>query len=159
VPPPALAKEHVHPSGGFSFKTPEAWTVARLPGDPDAVVAAGDRVLVRFVDRPGDNGYDSFHGACMLERLAPPMETSPTVKYEYDFVGGVISNRRALDSAFVVEYDQPIDGEKIWRQRNVTIVGEGHSVCLVGYAPLSLWKKSAQTRALLDAVLGSVTFR
>jgi hypothetical protein len=87
------------------------------------------------------------------------MENSPNVKYEYDFVGGMIANRRALDSAFVVEYDRPILGERVWRQRNVSVVGEGHSICLVSYAPLSRWKKSAETRALLDAVLASVTFR
>jgi hypothetical protein len=41
----------------------------------------------------------------------------------------------------------------------VTIVGNGSSLCAITYAPLPLWKKSAPTRALLDAVLGSVTFR
>jgi hypothetical protein len=41
----------------------------------------------------------------------------------------------------------------------VTIVGNGSSLCAITYAPLTVWKKSAPTRALLDAVLASVTFR
>jgi hypothetical protein len=41
----------------------------------------------------------------------------------------------------------------------VSIVGNGTSLCAVTYAPATLWKKSAPTRALLDAVLASVTFR
>ena len=79
---------------------------------------------VRFVHLAGDYGYDSLHGACMLERLAPPQQTSPVIKYEYDYVGGPVGgDRRALDSAFVVRYDNAIDGHKEWRQRNVTVVG------------------------------------
>ncbi len=155
----ALTQEHVHPSGAFSFRTPEGWRVEPVPDEPEALLAAGDGLLVRFVYRPGENGYDSLHGACMLERLAPPMETSPRVEYEYDFVDGMVANRRALDSAFIVRYDHPILGATTWRQRNLTIVGEGDSLCLVGYAPLPLWKKSAEARALLGAVLGSVAFR
>src|SRR5256885_17201676 len=84
---------------------------------------------------------------------------APVVRYEYDYVGGVVANRRALDSAFVVSYDQPLLGQRQWRQRNVTIVGNGDSLCAITYAPLALWEKSAPTRALLDAALGSVTFR
>ena len=120
----------------------------------------GDGVVVRFIYRDGENnGYDSLHGVCMLERLAPAMEMQPVVEYEYDYVGGLIGNRRALDSAFVVSYDNPILGATQWRQRNVTIVGDGVSLCAITFAPLPLWKKSAPTRVLLDAVLGSVTFR
>lgn len=157
--PPPLPAEHRHPSGGFAFRTPEAWKVETPPESPETLNAAGDGVLVRFVYRDGENGYDSLHGACMLERLAPAMDMAPTVEYEYDYVGGVIGNRRALDSAFVVRYDQPVLGARQWRQRNVTIVGNGASLCAITYAPLPLWKKSPPTRALLDAVLGSVTFR
>ncbi len=159
VPPPPLPAEHRHPSGGFAFRTPDAWKVVTPAESPETLNAAGDGVFVRFVYRDGEAGYDSLHGLCMLERLAPAMDMFPVVEYEYDYVGGVISDRRALDSAFVVKYDQPILGAREWRQRNVTIVGNGASLCAITYAPLPLWRKSAQTRALLDAVLGSVTFR
>ena len=159
VPPPPLPAEHRHPSGGFAFRTPETWKVDSPAENPETLNAAGDGVVVRFLYRDGESGYDSLHGACMLERLAGAMDMDPVVRYEYDFVGGVIGDRRALDSAFVVTYDKPILGERVWRQRNVTIVGNGSSLCAITYAPLPLWKKSAPTRALLDAVLGSVTFR
>ena len=46
----------------------------------------------------------------MLVRLAGPMDTFPQVDYEYDFVGGEVGERRALDSAFVVHYDEPVEG-------------------------------------------------
>jgi hypothetical protein len=159
APPPPLPTPHQLPSGGFAFRTPEAWKVVSTPENPDTLNAAGDGVAVRFVYHEGETGYDSFHGACMLERLAGAMEMEPVVQYEYDFVGGVIGDRRALDSAFVVTYDKPIQGERQWRQRSVSIVGNGTSLCAVTYAPATLWKKSAPTRALLDAVLASVTFR
>jgi hypothetical protein len=159
APPPPLPTLHQLPSGGFAFRTPEAWKVVSTPENPDTLNAAGDGVAVRFVYHEGETGYDSFHGACMLERLAGAMEMEPVVQYEYDFVGGVIGDRRALDSAFVVTYDKPIQGERQWRQRSVSIVGNGTSLCAVTYAPATLWKKSPPTRALLDAVLASVTFR
>jgi hypothetical protein len=158
-PPPPLPALHRHPSGGFAFRTPEGWKVDSPAENPETLNGVGDGVAVRFVYRDGESGYDSLHGACMLERLAGAMDMDPVVKYEYDFVGGVIGDRRALDSAFVVTYDKPVLGERQWRQRNVTIVGNGSSLCAITYAPLPLWKKSAPTRALLDAVLGSVTFR
>ncbi len=159
TPPPPLPAVHRHVSGAFEFRTPEAWKVDSPAVNPEVLNAGGDGVAVRFIYREGDSGYDSLHGACMLERLAGAMEMEPVVQYEYDFVGGVIGDRRALDSAFVVTYDKPIDGQRQWRQRNVTIVGNGSSLCAITYAPLPLWKKSAPTRALLDAVLASVTFR
>jgi hypothetical protein len=158
-PPPALTREHRHPSGAFAFKTPETWTVETAKDDPDALVASGDRMIVRFVHRDGESGLDSLHGACMIERLAPQMEVQPNVQYEYDYVGGVVLEQKALDSAFVVKYDKPIQGETTWRQRNVTLVGRGHSVCVVTNAPLSVWKKSGPTRRLADAVMGSLTLR
>jgi hypothetical protein len=39
------------------------------------------------------------------------------------------------------------------------VVGGGHSLCAVSYAPAGLWKKSKEARTLLDAVLSSVTLR
>jgi hypothetical protein len=157
--PPPLPAEHQHPSGGFLFHTPESWKVESVPDNPETLNASGDNVVVRFIFREGENGYDSLHGACMLERLAPAMDMQPVVQYEYDYVGGIIGNKRALDSAFVVTYDKPIFGATQWRQRNVTIVGDGVSLCAVTFAPVPLWKKSPPTRVLLDAVLGSVTFK
>lgn len=159
VPPPALSQEHRAPSGAFEFRTPAGWTVNQPSAEPETIDARGAGLRVRFVHRPGEHGYDSLHGACMLERLAPAMEMAPTVRYEYDFVSAEMGDRRALDSAFVVRYDDPVDGHREWRQRNVTVVGGGHSLCAIAYAPLSSWKKSAETRATLDAILGSLTFR
>ena len=137
APPPPLPTLHRLPSGGFAFRTPEAWKVVSTPENPDTLNAAGDGVAVRFLYHDGESGYDSFHGACMLERLADAMEMEPVVQYEYDFVGGAFGDRRALDSAFVVTYDKPILGERQWRQRNVTIVGDGTSLCAITYAPVT----------------------
>jgi hypothetical protein len=95
----------------------------------------------------------------MLERLADPMQTDPTVRYEYDFLSGVHEDRRFLDSAFFVTYDQEVLGHREWRQRNVTVVGAGESLCAIYYAPAKIWKKDEATRALLDAIFASVTFR
>jgi hypothetical protein len=117
-------------------------------------------LIVRFLYRAGEGGLDTTHVDCMLERLAGPMVAEPQVKYEYDFRGGVIGgDRGALDSAFVVRYDTPIQGQRDWRQRNLTIVGAGQTLCVMTYAPAPVWKKSQEARALLDAVVGSITFR
>ena len=64
--------------------------------------------------------------------------------------------RKSLDSAFMTTYDQPVAGAPRWRQRNVTLVGGGESVCVIGYAPADLWKKSKPARSLLQAVLAGV---
>jgi hypothetical protein len=156
---PTLDAEHVHPSGRLSFRTPSTWTVRTSPTNPDMVEAGDGTLLVRFEHRDGEVGYDSLHVLCMLQRLASEWDQDPRVKYEYDFLGGEIGNRRALDSAFVVTYTAPIAGYREWRQRNVTLVGGGQSVCAISYAPLPVWKKSPESRALLDAVLQSLTFR
>jgi len=118
-----------------------------------------EELMVRFLYRRGEGGLDTTHVDCMLERLAGPMATDPQVRYEYDFRGGVLANRGALDSAFVVRYDAPIRGQRDWRQRNLTLVGEGETLCVMAYAPAPTWKKSPEARALLDAVVGSITFR
>jgi xanthine dehydrogenase accessory factor len=158
LPPPPLPVEHKHPSGAFTFRTPEGWTVKPVEGIPGAVDAAGNGVIVRFHYREGEIGYDSLHVECMLERLAPAFDMVPQVKYEYDFLSGDLGSRRALDSAFVVTYDHPIDGQTQWRQRNLTLVGSGQSICFITYVPVPLWKKNKSLRVLVDAVLGSVTF-
>jgi hypothetical protein len=158
-PPPPLSVEHQHPSGAFLFRTPEGWKVQSLPANPDAIEAWGGDLGLRFVYRAGEAGYDSLHVDCMQERLAGPMETEPRIRYEYEFVGGVVANRRALDSAFVVRYDQPRHGHREWRQRTVTVVGQGESLCVMSYVPRQTWRSSPPTRALVDSVLSSVTFR
>ena len=122
-------------------------------------MAAGDGVLVRFVYRSGDLGYDTFHVDCMTKRLASPFDTSPQIRYEYDFLSGEVGGMRILDSAFITNYDAPIAGAREWRQRNLTLTGQGHSLCAISYAPLKAWKKSKRTRELLESVLKSVVFR
>jgi hypothetical protein len=158
VESPPLVAEHAHPSGAFRFRTPEGWRVAGVAGRPEAMEAWGGLIGVRFVYQPGESGLDSLHVDCMLERLAPPMEMEPRVKYEYEFLGGPVGNARALDSAFAVQYDKDVQGHRAWRQRALTVVGGGHSLCLASYVPAQVWKRSPEARAAADAVLGSVIF-
>jgi len=158
TPAPPLEREHSHPSGAFTFRTPPDWTVESLASNPGTQQAGSGEALVRFIYRAGDAGYDSLHVTCMLERLAGPMEMEPNVRYEYDFLSGTVGNQRVLDSAFRVRYDNPILGHKEWRQRNVTLVGGGHSLCVIAHAPAKVWKKSREIRSLLDAVVASVEF-
>jgi len=154
-PPPPLPLEHTDPSGAFSFRTPDGWTFSQPR--PDVVETWSGALGVRFLFRQREDGTDAIHEVCKSEGLAGPMETSPQVRYEYDYIGGVFGDRRALDSAFAVTYDNPVRGHRVWRQRTLTVVGAGQSLCAMSYAPVSAWK-SAKTRALLDAVLASVTF-
>lgn len=157
--PAALTQENRFPSGAFTFNTPAGWTVEPVAGNAEAIQASGDGVCVRFVYRPGEAGFDSLHVTCMLERLAAEMDAAPQVRYEYDFLSGEVNQMRILDSAFEVVYDARIQGSRAWRQRNVTVVGKGHSLCAISYAPAALWKKSKATRATLDGILASVSFR
>lgn len=156
LPPPELTNEHLNPSGHVTFQTPADWNVTAKGSRVDAW---GPEVGLRLVERDGEQGLDSFHVDCMMERLAGPMETEPQVAYEYDFIGGMVNGARALDSAFAVRYDQKVRGHRQWRQRNVSLVGFGRSLCVVAYAPYEAWKKSAESRALLNAVLSSVTLK
>ncbi len=156
--PPDLPSEHVCPSKAFSFRTPADWKVESAGTSPEIIQAQGDSVVVRFLHRGQEVGFDGLHVDCMAERLSgTPLDSEPQVEYEYDFVGGRIAGRRALDSAFRVRYDQPILGSRDWRQRNITLVGEGESLCVIAFCPMKLWKKSPATRALLDGVLASIT--
>ena len=158
APPPELTDEHRHPGGHVTFRTPSDWTFADK--GHGVVEAWGPDLGIRLVERDGEQGLDGFHADCMVERLAPPMDTEPQVQYEYDFVGGMVGHQRALDSAFAVAYDKDVRGHRVWRQRNISLVGLGRSLCVVGYVPAALWKKkSSQARVLLDAVLSSVTVR
>ncbi len=160
-PSPAveLPTSHTNRSGTVRFRTPASWQVSTRPGQPELTEARGDGLIVRILRRDGELGLDSLHVECMLVRLAPEAQTSLDVGYEYDFIGGTLGERKALDSAFVVHYDQPIDGSRDWRQRNVTIVGGGESICVVGYSPAPAWKRSKLTRNLFNAVLASVEFQ
>ncbi len=155
---PPLEREHSHPSGAFTFRTPADWTVELLASSPGTQQASRGELLVRFIYRAGEAGYDSLHVTCMLERLAGPMEMEPDVRYEYDFLSGTFGHLRVLDSAFLVRYDEPILGHKEWRQRNFTLVGGGHSLCAIAHAPAKVWKKSRETRSLLDAIVASIVF-
>jgi hypothetical protein len=157
-PPPVLSVEHHHPSGAFAFRTPDGWTVQASTAHPEVMEAWAGDLGVRFVYRAGEAGSDALHADCMLERLAGPMDIEPSVQYEYEYVGGAVGSRRALDSAFVVHYDEPRHGHKEWRQRSVTVVGGGDSLCVVSYVPRQLWKSSPPSRAVVDSVLSSVTF-
>jgi hypothetical protein len=153
---PALTLEHRHPSGAFNFKTPEGWTVGAATAD--AFEAWSGELGVRFLYHQGESGLDSLHATCILEGLAPLGASEPQLKYEYEYVGGVLGNRRVLDSAHSMRYDDAVRGQRDWRQRTVTVVGAGESVCVMSYAPVAAWKKQPETRALLEAVMGSLTF-
>ena len=152
----ALVAEHQNAAQTLTLRTPEDWVVESRAGQPEVTEARGGLLVVRVLRREGELGLDSYHVQCMQDRLAGPMKAEPQVDYEYDFRQGRIGERKALDSAFVVHYDEPIDGHKDSRQRHVTVVGQGESLCLIGMAPRRVWKKSRQSRALLDAVMTSV---
>jgi hypothetical protein len=156
-PAPALTHEHRHPTAGFVFRTPEDWTVAEMAGRPGAIEAGSGALRVRFIWHQGDEGFDAAHTLCTLERLTPAMETEPQMSYEYEFISGTAGNRRFLDSAFGIRYDKPVMGQREWRQRALTIVGDDGSLCMVSAAPSSAWKKH-ETRAVLDGILASLTF-
>jgi hypothetical protein len=154
----SLPNEHRNATESFRFRTPSSWIVETLREAPEVLEARGDGVLVRFLHRSQEAGYDGMHADCMLERLAEAMDMEPQVRYEYDFVSWEEGSHRALDSAFAVSYDRPVLGHKQWRQRNLTVVGDGQSLCVITYCPTTLWKKSAETRSLLDGVVKSVEF-
>jgi hypothetical protein len=156
--PARLPSEHWNESRTVCIRTPAAWTARSDPGPPEVIETRGDGLIVRVLRREGELGLDSLHVECMLVRLTGPMDAFPQVDYEYDFVGGEVGERRALDSAFVVHYDQAIEGHRDWRQRNLTVVGGGESVCVVAYAPLPAWKKSKSARNLLTSVVESIRF-
>jgi hypothetical protein len=156
--PPELSQLHVHPSGAFSIRTPEGWMVGPASDRADAWDAKQGLLAVRFLYAEQESGFDSLHVDCMLVRLAGAMEMHPQVKYEYDFQSGMVGERRVLDSAFLVHYDAPIAGHTDWRQRNVTLVGAGESLCVITYAPQLVWKKDKAARATLDGIVNSLTF-
>jgi hypothetical protein len=151
-----LTAEHTNAAKTFTISTPPDWEFETRAGLPEFSEARGGPLVLRILRRDGELGLDGYHVQCMLERLAGPMETQPQVDYEYDFRQGWIGERQALDSAFTVHYDEAIEGYRDWRQRNVTVVGKGESLCVVAMAPSRVWKKSREDRELLEAVMTSV---
>lgn len=157
IAPPSLTLEHQHPSGAFTFRTPDGW---KLQTNANGEIEAwGGDLGVRFQYRDSEVGYDGLHAICISDGLAPAAMLDPRLKYEYEYMGGLMGDRRVLDSAQLVRYDDAVRGHREWRQRTVTVVGGGLSVCVMGYAPTSVWKKSPEARALLEAVMGSLTFK
>jgi hypothetical protein len=157
--PQVLSAQHENRNGAFRFRTPEGWSVDSRGEGPEIVDAQGQDLIVRFVYRQGEAGYDGVHADCMLERLAEAMQIDPQVRYEYDFLSAEQGPHRVLDSAFFLRYDVPVRGHREWRQRNLTIVGGGMSLCVITYCPVPTWKKSSGTRALLEGVVRSVELR
>jgi hypothetical protein len=154
----SLVAEHSNAAGTLTLTTPADWVVESDPGQPEVTEARGGSLIVRILRREGELGLDSYHVQCMAERLSDPMKVDPHVDYEYDFLEGHLGERRILDSAFVVRYDEAIEGYTEWRQRSVTVVGGGESLCVLGMAPRPVWKKSKEDRALLKAVMASIRF-
>ena len=157
--PPPLTQEYSHKNGAFRFLVPEDWKIGAVNADPDAIQATGQGLVVRFIYRRGEAGYDALHGSCLAERLISSAEGTPATGYEYDYVEGAYGPRRSLDSAFLTDYGAEVLGHRKWRQRNLTVVGNGHSLCMITFAPQSVWKKSPAARSILEAVLQNVKFR
>ena len=152
----ALTTEHTNAARTLTIRTPADWVFETREGTPERSEARKGGLIVRIVRREGELGLDGYHVQCMMERLAGPMVSQPQVDYEYDFLQGWVGERQVLDSAFIVHYDEAIEGHKDWRQRNVTVVGKGESLCVVAMAPKRVWKKSKEERALLEAVVEGI---
>ena len=155
VPPPT--RVHRIASSTVTFRSPEDWVISVAGNNPEVVNAEGGQVAVRFLRWDSELGLDALHVMCMVERLAEPMAIEPSIRYEYEFVGGEQAERRVLDSAFSVAYTAPVKGFAEWRQRVVTLVGKGEGLCVVAFCPLPLWKKSKEARETLKAVVSSVS--
>jgi hypothetical protein len=153
-PEPVLGPERRHPSGAFTFRVPEAWTV-RDGQRPGELEASSGELSVRFLWQKTEFGVDIAHVTCMMERPVASLGGDPETSYEYDFLGGAIGDRQVLDSAFKLKYGGPVRGHKEWRQRTLTVIGQGETLCIVSFAPAAEAKKS---RRLLDAIVTSVTF-
>jgi hypothetical protein len=158
-PVPADWADHAHPTGTFAFRAPGNWSVGGLTGRKDVFQASGPEGLVWFLYRRGESGFDSLHVSCMAERLSERIDASPRLRYEYDMRTAPFGDRLSLDSAFVVTYDLPVLGQHEWRERTLTIVGAGESLCVVVQTPLVTWKKSKDARRTLDGIVQSITFR
>ena len=155
---PALSREHRVGSSSATFRTPDSWTISVSAGNnPEVVTADGGDVAVRFLRWDSEFGLDSLHVMCLVERMAEPMALDPTLRYEYEFLGGERAERRILDTAYAVHYAGPVKGYAHWRHRVVTLVGKGEGICIVAFCPVPLWKGSAKARETLKAVVSSVS--
>ena len=91
------------------------------PGEPELTEARGRRAgRAHPPPRGRDGPRQPPRRVHARAPRRPDGHVHPQVDYEYDFVGGAVGERRALDSAFVVHYDEPVEGQRDWRQRNVT---------------------------------------
>ena len=159
-PPEPPTVEHPGVAGAFTFRLPPDWKVSGVPERKVQLEAVGpDGAVVRFLHLRSEGGLDSLHSTCMAEHLVSPMDVERIGPYEYDFIGRPLQGRASLDSAFEVLYDAPILGERRWRQRNLTMVGQGESLCIAVHVPLRAWKKGKALRRRLDAVVTSVSFK
>jgi hypothetical protein len=151
---------HVDPaSGEFTFRTPVGWQVEEVAGRKGMSQAVGPDGIVRFLLLRTETGRDSLHVSCMAEQLLGGMEVSPVGSLDYDFVDRRLGDWMALESAMRLVYDRPIQGHRKWRQRTVSLVGEGRSLCIMVHCPVETWKESKPTRRRLDAIVASVRFR
>ena len=155
--PPPLTRQHRIASSTATFRTPEDWVISVSGNSPEVVNALGGNVAVRFLRWDSELGLDALHVLCLVERLAEPMAIEPSIRYEYEFLGGEQAERRVLDTAFAVQYTAPVKGFADWRQRVVTLVGKGEGLCVVAFCPLPLWKRSREARDTLKAVVASVS--
>jgi len=154
---PELTLEHQHPSGSFSFRTPEGWKVQPITND--GLEAWGGALGVRFRFELGEQGIDSWHANCIDDGLAPLPQADPGRKFDYEYVGGLFIDRRMLDTAHNTRYDAAVHGHRDWHQRTLTLVGAGQTMCIIAYAPQGAWRsRKSGAKATLDAVVGSVTF-
>ena len=154
---PELTLEHKHPSGSFSFRTPEGWKVQ--PTVNEGLEAWGGELGVRFRFKLGEDGLDALHADCIDDGLAPLAQADPGRRFDYEFVGGIFADRRVLDTAHSMRYDTAVHGTRDWHQRTLTLVGGGQSMCIIAYAPQAAWKaKKSAAKATLNAVMSSVTF-
>ena len=154
-------REHRHPSGGFAFRTPEAWKVGRRPTTRRCSTPPGTAWSCASSTTRARAATTACTAPACSSAWPPAMEMEPVVQYEYDFVGGAHRRPRGPSTP------------PSWSPTTSPILG-AHAVAAAQRdhrgrrrrrsarsptRPLPLWKKSAPTRALLDAVLGSVTFR
>jgi hypothetical protein len=124
---------------------------------PEIVNAEGNDLVVRFLRWDNEAGLDSLHVTCLVERLGEVATIDATTHYEYDFQSGERGDWRILDTAFTISYEAPVRGQRDWRQRVITMVGKGQAFCVVAFCPVQLWKRSAASKRLLEAVVGSVS--
>jgi hypothetical protein len=151
--------EHVDPATGrFTFRAPRGWLVAQVPGRKRVTQVLGSGTVVRFVHFRSEIGPDSLQASCASERLTGPMGFEPMGTTHYAYAPATVGGHAALDSAVEVTYDAKIEGHRRWRQRTVSVVGVGESLCIIVHCPARVWKKSKTIRQQLDAIVASVAF-